>query len=130
MKITFKDGTVIDKLVSVSVTNVKRNGKYTPIINVLFGNSVGFSDLESVMTDENISSITVETEKDGKDNVIRTYEGFNKIYMAENISDDNYQFIVSFEKHETETAEFEEGEDLGTGEGTATEEENNEEVTA
>ena len=98
MKITFKDGTVIDKLASVSITNVKRDGKYTPIINVIFDKAVGFSDLEKVMTDENVSSITVETEKEGEENIVRTYEGFNKIYMTENISDLNHQFIVSIEK--------------------------------
>ena len=101
MKITFKDGTVVDKLVSVSISNVKRNGVYTPIINVLFDGTIGFSDLEAAMNDENISKITVETEKE-ENNIVRVYEGFNKLYMTENISDDNHQFIVSFEKIEKE----------------------------
>lgn len=104
MKITFKDGSTIDKLVSVSVSNVKRNGVYTPIINVLFDGSIGFTDLEAVMNDENISKITVETEKES-DNIVRVYEGFNKLYMTENISDDNHQFIVSFEKIEKEVVD-------------------------
>lgn len=99
MKITFKDGTVIDKLVSVSITNVKRNGKYTPIINILFAPSVGFSDVEDVMTDDNISKITVETEAtENKEAVVRTFEGYNKLYMTENISDQSHQFVVSIEK--------------------------------
>ena len=125
MKITFKDGTSIDKITSVSISNVKRNGKYVPIINVLFDKAVGFSDLENAMTDENIALITVETEKDN-DNIVRTYEGFNKIYMTENISDENHQFIVSFEKLEKEEeVKYEEDVD-----GLNQEQESSEEVTA
>ena len=98
MKITFKDGSVLDKLVSVSISNVKRsNGKYTPIINIIFDKNVGFSDVMDAITDENVLSMVIETERE-TDNIVRTYEGFNKVYMNEHISDENHQFVVSIEK--------------------------------
>ena len=95
MKITFKDGKVVENIVSVSITNLKKNGVYTPMVNIVFDKGVGFSDLEGVITDENISQVIIDA---ANGEVSRTLTGFNKVYMSENISDANCSFVVSLEK--------------------------------
>lgn len=100
MKITFKDGKVVENIVSASITNIKKNGEYTPMVNIVFDKGVGFSDLEGIITDENISTVVITTEDGG---VTRTLTGFNRVYMSENISDANCSFVVSLEKDVEET---------------------------
>lgn len=102
MKITFKDGKVVENIVSVSITNLKKNGVYTPMVNIVFDKGVGFSDLEGVITDENISQVIIDA---ANGEVSRTLTGFNKVYMSENISDSNCSFVVSLEKDIEETVE-------------------------
>lgn len=97
MKITFKDGQVVENIKNITITNVKKNGVSSPIINIVFDSSVGFSDLENIITENNVDNLIIATDDD---NVTRTLTGFNKVYMAENISDISYSFIVSIEKED------------------------------
>ena len=95
MKITFKDGQVVADIASISITNIKREDGYSPIVNVIFNKGVGFTDVQDIITEGNVAERTIET--DNKE-IVRKLVGYNKVYMSENISDVSYSFVVSIEK--------------------------------
>ena len=97
MKITFKDGRTITNISSISITNIKRSSGYSPMVNIIFNKGVGFTDVQDIITQENVAEMIIET--DDKE-VTRTLTGFNKVYMSENISDVSYSFVVSVEKQD------------------------------
>ena len=97
MKITFKDGRSITNISSISITNIKRSSGYSPMVNIIFNKGVGFTDVQDIITQENVAEMIIET--DDKE-VTRTLTGFNKVYMSENISDVSYSFVVSVEKQD------------------------------
>lgn len=97
MKVTFKDGSCIENgIVNVSISKVKKGEDFSPVMNITFDNTVGFADVEGFITLENISFIHIVA----NNGVERTFEGFNKAYITENITDDNHQFFISFDKRE------------------------------
>ena len=96
MKITFKDGKSIENIIkNVSIATVRKENRYTPIVNIVFNKSIGFTDVEEYITEDNISYMEIVTANGETSTLI----GFNRIYMSENISDKNHTFIVSLEKH-------------------------------
>ena len=97
MKITFKDGRSITNISSISITNIKRSSRYSPMVNIIFNKGIGFTDVQDIITQENVAEMIIET--DDKE-VTRTLTGFNKVYMSENISDVSYSFVVSVEKQD------------------------------
>lgn len=101
MKITFKDGSFIeDCILNVSISNVSdKNGGYVPMVNIIFKDGTGFTDIEPYITKDNTTKITVST-SNGNDTIL---EGFNKIYMNENISDESHSFSLSLERDNTTT---------------------------
>lgn len=95
MKITFKDGRCIENgIINVSVSNMKKEEGYVPVINITFDENIGFSDVEDIITSENVTTMTIES----KSGTVRTLEGFDKVYMVENISDIKHSFHVSIDK--------------------------------
>lgn len=95
MKITFKDGRSIEQgITSVSISNIKKNEGYIPVVNIQFEDTIGFSDVEDIITEENVKVMIVENEE----GVSRTLEGFDKVYMVESISDVKHTFFVSIDK--------------------------------
>lgn len=102
MKVTFKDGSCIENGISnVSISKVKKGEDFVPVINITFDKTVGFADVEGVITNENISLIHIVADN----GIERIFEGFNKAYMTESITDDNHQFFVSFDKRDEEVKE-------------------------
>ena len=103
MKITFKDGRCIEEgITNVSISNIKKNEGYVPVINISFAENIGFADVEDIITESNITTMVVETES----GVTRTFEGFDNVHMVESISDVKHSFYVSIDKSINNTEEF------------------------
>ena len=98
MKITFKDGKVVEIVKSVTISNVKVDDKYTPMVIIVFPEDAVFDDISSVFENADLSEITVEAET----GITRVLTGYTKFNINENIDDINYSFVVSLEKEVTQ----------------------------
>ena len=74
-----------------------------PVVNIAFDENIGFADVEDIITQDNVSTMVVKSEV----GTTRTLEGFDKVYMVENISDVKHSFYVSIDKSVNNIEEFE-----------------------
>lgn len=93
MKLKFKDGSIVDGIKSSTVTRSKSDESFVPLLSVTFEKGANFSELNNLLTVDNISVLEFINENDE----IIKYEGFNKSYMTETFSDEGYNFHLSFE---------------------------------
>ena len=98
MKITFKDGKVVEIAKSVTISNVKVDDKHVPMVNIVFAEDAVFDDISTIFAQADLSEITVEAET----GITRVLTGYTKFNMNENIDDVNYSFVVSLEKEVTQ----------------------------
>jgi hypothetical protein len=96
MKLKFKDGSVVEGVISSTVTRSRTDNAYAPLLNIVFENGVSFTQVNDLLTEDNISVLEFTN---ANEETIK-YEGFNKSYMRETFSDDGRSFHLSFEKQE------------------------------